>query len=446
MVNKSTLIFFLILFSGKSLFSQDCLYEVSEILTNDHSVHGNANYSKSSLLLTLSENGEYNLILSNASYGWFDEVYSTTQISYGTYSYSDNVLLLYDAPCGFVMEMAVNSNKQLTATKGLSIIQGKTFFGKNDKGFPTAHFLTRIVREETVQTQMLAAGRYMNREDGSFELVVQDDHRYEYFIDGFLISAGSWSQKENVLLFQDDGMDTPFYANNSQISIVNDFPLANIKLFPLYLVSDNNSFLYYGRYQIDVESDQVSCELVINPDHTYELLLEIQETNNTVFCTTISKGHFNSFKEQLILHDDFCDLEMELSISNYVIKMEHGFSFLDGKKVVNFNSEVTSFQSLNDDFSLRLKRDINLQKSKPVSIGQYEDQDQRYSLIINGDGSYQLLLKDILLSEGLWRQQENSLFLRDYSLDIDFVVIHENGTLISSCIPGDFGGAIFKLR
>lgn len=356
MVNRSILIYFLIIFSEISLFAQDCLYEASEISTNDHSVHGEANYSKSSLLLTLSENGEYNLILSNASYGWFDEVYSSTQISYGTYLYSDTVLLLHDAPCGFLMEMAVTSNKQLTATKGLSIIQGKTFKSKNDRGFPITHFSTSKISEEAVPTQTLAAGRYMNREDGSFELVIQDDHRYEYFINGFLISNGSWDQEKNVLLFQDDEMDSPFYATINQIGIINDFSLANIKLFPFFLVSDHNSFLYYGKYQIDIESDQVSCELALNPDHTYELLLDIQETN-TVYRSTISSGHFNSFKEQLILHDDFYDFEMELSILNYVIKMRHGFSFLDGKKVVDYHSEVASFQSLNDDYRLRFKSD-----------------------------------------------------------------------------------------
>lgn len=356
MVNRSILIYFLIILSEISLFAQDCLYEASEISTNDHSVHGEANYSKSSLLLTLSENGEYNLILSNASYGWFDEVYSSTQISYGTYLYSDTVLLLHDAPCGFLMEMAVTSNKQLTATKGLSIIQGKTFKIKNDRGFPITHFSTSKISEEAVRTQTLAAGRYMNREDGSFELVIQDNHRYEYFINGFLISNGSWDQEKNVLLFQDDEMDSPFYATINQIGIINDFSLANIKLFPLFLVSDHNSFLYYGKYQIDIESDQVSCELALNPDHTYELLLDIQETN-TVYRLTISSGHFNSFKEQLILHDDFYDFEMDLSILNYVIKMRHGFSFLDGKKVVDYHSEVASFQSLNDDYRLRFKSD-----------------------------------------------------------------------------------------
>ena len=57
-----------------------------------------------------------------------------------------------------------------------------------------------------------------------------------------------------------------------------------------------------------------------------------------------------------------------------------------------------------------------------------------------------MMITDCVLKAILWRQQDNSLLLHDNSLDIDFVVILENGTLISLCIPGNFGSIRFKLR
>lgn len=447
MVNKAIILVLLVFSSCARLLAQDLLYEAVGILTDNHSVHKKDAYSESSLYLTLTEEKEYNLILSLSAYGPFDGVHKEIQISYGNYYYLDTTIYLLDAIDSYITEMKPYSPRQFIITKGLSLTLGKIFNLKDAPVLPPIHF-SSIEERGTIQTDALSKGRYMNRPEGSFELIIQDSSRYEYFIDGILISNGIWHQKENYLSFKDDDADVHFRAFIDDDGKITSGLPGNPKKFPLYMVSGSDSNIYFGDYQIDINSEQVNCELRLGSDFSYEIQLCFQETEDMVCCAILSYGHYSCSNEHLILHDDFFDYDWELFIKNNIIKTDCGFSFLDRKRIVNYNNENVKVVPPDKDYLNKIKSTINSfsteQGNPQISPGHYEDLNQHHVLYIESNGDFQLYLKDVPLSNGHWKQQNKVLVLHDKQLNHDFTLAIGNGKLMSNGIPGEFGGTMLQ--
>lgn len=448
MVIKLFFTFILIMFTRFGLFAQNQLFECSNIQTTDISAHGNTVYNHSSLYLTLTDDKEYSLVLSRSSFGLFDDVHSATQISYGTYYYTDTVLFLRDALFGFVIELNTDEAGMLVVRKGLNLVLGKTFVIRKDNGFPITHF-SFDKKKKNSNILKLLNGRYMNCASGSYELIIYDNQLYEYCIDGFLISNGTWCQKDNLLSFKDNGLELPFYATLEENSIITGPLPGNNKPHSLLRVSDCYSNVYYGTYEIDINSNLVNCELIINSDHTYEIQLCFQATDDMVNCPVLSYGHYSTANNSLYLHDDFYDYDWELSIIENVVNVGGGYALLDGKAVLNYRNETVEVLPPNDDYLAKIKARIDTfitgQNDLPLVAGLYEDQNHDYSLRINDTGKYQLYLKDALLSDGDWSQKDNILILHDTHLNHDFQIAIGNGSLMSLGIPGEFGGTILTL-
>ena len=210
-----------------------------------------------------------------------------------------------------------------------------------------------------------------------------------------------------------------------------------------------NQKINTGKYQINIESEQVNCELNISPDSTYEIQLCFQETEDMVYCAVLSYGHYSYTNEQLVLHDDYYNFDWNIFIRDKtLIKVNQGYAFLDGKRIVDYQNENVRILPPSENYQNAIKSAIyrfKAQQDNPQLIpGQYEDQNQRYLLKIENDGSYLLFLKDMLLSKGSWNRQNNDLIFNDDDLNHNFTMAIGNRTLLSMGIPGEFGGTMFK--
>lgn len=221
-----------------------------------------------------------------------------------------------------------------------------------------------------------------------------------------------------------------------------------IALILLFLYSENQQ-LPTGKYLIDMESEQVACELLIGTDHTYEVRLSVLDTEDIVWCAILSNGHYSSSKDNLLLHDDHYSFNWELSISDNLVNVSHGYCFLNKKRILSYQKENVDILPPNKEYLNRINTQIEkyiVQQDNPhVELCQYEDRNHHYTLAIENNGGYHLYLKDILVSEGKWSQQDNILVLHDMQLDHDFTMAVGNRTLLSIGIPGEFGGTMFEI-
>ncbi len=220
--------------------------------------------------------------------------------------------------------------------------------------------------------------------------------------------------------------------------------------FVLLLLFFDNQMINTGKYQIDIKSEQVNCELIIGPEYTYEIQLCFQETDDMVYCAVLSFGHYSYSNEQLMLHDDYYNYDWNIIMRDYtLIKAGHGFAFLDGKRIMDFHDESVKILPPSENYLNAIKSEINkfkTQRDNPILIpGQYEDQNQCYLLKLESDGKYQLFLKDVLLSEGSWTRQNKTLVLHDHQLNHNFTMAIGNRALVSMGIPGEFGGTKFEI-
>lgn len=541
-------------------YAQMGLYCSTHVAQNEVYENSIFHYDKSILLLSLFENGEFNLVLSLSA----GDHHSDKQLSFGSFTRVDKVLFLYDELFDFVMQMEIENDTCLKSTNGLSIMKGMHFMFSGTATIPSYSyngikqflFENRNSTSKADTTSNFPKGKYMDQPFGGYELDLFNDGRYEYNVEGFLISKGKWEKNNHLLVFYDDGMSLPYYAcidnsgNNVFLAIGNPrcFPLSisnvpflngfystkdssaatlhlhdgkytlefelsesgigynkkissgsyvfdsdfitlhddlleyetririvsrtelmflgqrynGLKYKSFYWSKPSKSMDTFGEngyrfeqkicnieYEIDINSNQVDCEMIINSDQTYEIRLCFQATEDMVNCAVLSYGHYSTTNESLYLHDDFYNYDWELSLINNAVSIGSGYAFLNGRAILNYRNETVKVLPPNDDYLAKIKAQtdmfINSQNNPRLVAGQYEDQNHGYLLRIKDIGRYQLYLKDVLLSEGDWGKQDNILVLHDVHLNHDFKIAIGNGSLMSLGFPGEFGGTKLTL-
>ena len=210
-----------------------------------------------------------------------------------------------------------------------------------------------------------------------------------------------------------------------------------------------NQKINIGKYQIDINSKQVDCELKISSDSTYEIQLCFQATEDIVNCAILSYGHYSIANELLYLHDDFYGYDWDISFSDNGVSVGRGYAFLNGK-AMKYQNETVEVLPPDDNYLARTRAQFDMfvthQNNPQFVTGQYEGQNHEYLLRIDDIGKYQLYLKDVLLSEGSWSRQDNILILHDVQLNYDFKIAIGNESLLTLGIPGEFGGTMFYLE
>ena len=103
-----------------------------------------------------------------------------------------------------------------------------------------------------------------------------------------------------------------------------------------------------GDYSIDIESGSVWCGLTLTSDETYQITLDCNETEDIVYSAVLSLGHYTCEEERLILHDDYYDYDMDLSIIDNVISVNQGFIFLNNKSIEIYNQQPSNIYPPSD--------------------------------------------------------------------------------------------------
>lgn len=191
------------------------LYRSAQVAQNKASENSINHYDNSVLYLSLLDGGGYNIVLSLSS----ADHHSDTQLSFGTYTKTGKVLSLCDDLFGFIMQMEFVNDTCLRSVKGLSIMKGQSFVFSGTTTISSYLYdgakdlLSENQKNNGCAKSDFHTGRYRNLPGGRYELDLLWRGRYEYNIDGFLISRGRWKKDGQKLLFYDDEMLLPFSAS-----------------------------------------------------------------------------------------------------------------------------------------------------------------------------------------------------------------------------------------
>jgi hypothetical protein len=307
---KKILLFSALLLLILKTHAQTGLYCSAHVAQDEVSENSANIYDKSHLLLSLFENGEYNLVLSLSS----GDHHSDKQLSFGSFTKVDKVLFLRDELFGFVMQMEVENDTCLKSTNGLSIMKGMPFLFSGTTTIPSYRYegMKQFLFEDQYSTidagttSNLAKGKYKDQPLGGYELDLFGDGRYEYNVAGFLISKGKWKKNNRLLVFYDDGMPLPYYASidNSGNNIF--LAIGNPRCFPLSI--SNVPFLN-GFYSMK-DSSEVTLHL---HDGKYKLDFNSSESG-IEHDNRISSGSYVVDSDIIIMHDDLLEYETRMRI------------------------------------------------------------------------------------------------------------------------------------
>lgn len=90
-----------------------------------------------------------------------------------------------------------------------------------------------------------------------------------------------------------------------------------------------------------------------------------------------------------------------------------------------------------------IKSFLNKGDQPELLLGVYSDTRELYSLKIGKLNRYQLFFKDVLISQGVWKQRANLLLLCDKALGYVLSLALGKNEMIGIKIPGELGGPFF---
>ena len=438
---KKILLFSALLLLMLKANAQIGLFRSSHIDQNVASENSIYHYDKSELMLSLFENGEYNLVLSLSS----GDHHSLKQISFGTFTIMNELLFLRDDLFGFVMKMEFENNNCLKSVSGLSIIKGKCFVFSGTATIPTCRFdeaktLLYENQESTNSAEAISCfptGKYKDQPYGGYELDLLSHGRYEYNIDGFLISKGRWTKHEQLLVFYDDEISMPFFAPTDKEEKNVFLILGNPRCFALSIkdVPCQNGF--YTLQDIP--------ETILHlHDGVYVLFFDFGE-GDIENCNRISLGSYVTDSGFITLHDSLLgyDTRMRIVSRMELMSLRKGYyglrykSFYWSKpsKYINLvaNVNVEKMQTTCADFG-------NQDTLNPFSHNLYvcSNNSHLFDLFFSDKGLFQYKFHGMVLLEGSFKRIGNVLLLQDNEIVNPFYVLIEKDGLIPF-LPGIFG-------
>lgn len=201
-----------------------------------------------------------------------------------------------------------------------------------------------------------------------------------------------------------------------------------------------------GVYSIDRFDENVRCNIYFFKSGNYYIDLSETITSDIVESLVLSYGKFSLTNNEVTLIDSFHNYKMQLVVNNKTLIVKQAFGFLKNKRFVFYDSytgsEMKFISTYKDALTLQEQRNIYKRLRKtliPLNFGVFED-DQGFKLNIQKNNMYKLEFKNILLSEGEWRRDNNVLELKDLHLKHSFYVLIYYKMLISKLLPGDYKG------
>ncbi len=440
---KKIFLFGLLLLTVSGTNAQVGLYRSTLVAQNEESENSINHYDKSVLFLSLLEEREYNLVLSLSS----GDCHSDIQLSFGSYTKTGNVLLLNDDLFGFVMQMEFENDNCLKSVNGLSIIKGKNFVFSGTKTIPTYRFGNaksflfedqRVTSDVTKTVLDFPSGKYRNGAMGRYELDLSCHGRYQYNIDGFLISKGKWRREGQSLLFYDDEMPLPFFAPIDKEGKNVFLIIGNPRFVPLSIleVSCQNGF-----YTLQCDDFAVSLQL---HDGTYFLVFD-SSGDDFVYYDKISYGGYVVDSGFLTLHDSLLGYEMRMRIvsSTELMFLRKGYR---GVRYTNISwSKPSKYARKMTELDVERIKTIceeyrNQDALNPFPHGQYlySNIQHFFELSLFDSGLFQYKIYDIPMLEGSFERYGNLLLLHDNEIKEPFCILIEKDGIIPF-LPGIFG-------
>ena len=207
-----------------------------------------------------------------------------------------------------------------------------------------------------------------------------------------------------------------------------------------------------GVYSIDRFDENVRCKIYFFKSGNYYIDLSETITSDIVESFILSIGKFSLTNNEVELIDNVHNYKMQLVVDNKTLIVKQAFGFLKNKRFVFHNSytgrELKFISTFKDALTLQEERKSYKRLRKtliPLNFGVFEDE-QGFKLNIQKNNMYKLEFKNIILSEGEWRRDNNVLELKDIHLKHSFYVLIYYKMLISKLLPGDYKGCSLKKK
>lgn len=201
-----------------------------------------------------------------------------------------------------------------------------------------------------------------------------------------------------------------------------------------------------GIYSIDRFVENLECNIYFFKSGSYYIELTENVTSDINESLILSYGKFSLTNNEITLIDKVQDYKMQLTIDNNTLIVKRAFGFILNRRFVYYNiitSSEPKFLSSNLDAHMLKVERKSFSKTHltlaPLNFGIFENE-QGFKLNIQKNNKYKLEFKNIILSEGEWRRDDNELKLKDINLNHSFYVLINDKMLISKLLPGDYKG------
>ena len=201
-----------------------------------------------------------------------------------------------------------------------------------------------------------------------------------------------------------------------------------------------------------IEFQDKNCKICLDKNNNYTISVESLESSDMIFVMLLSQGKYERHKNNLLLCDDE-GFEMSFKIKKNKLSPNKSFAFMRGYDQVTryIHKDDACFYNYDSAYIKRKIKKINEFKNTSSSkngfyCGMYESVGYvDGSININENGTFEIAYKDLLLSKGEWKIEDNMLYLYDLDLSYQHEIIINGKTLMFKKSFGDFDSVVFKL-
>lgn len=212
--------------------------------------------------------------------------------------------------------------------------------------------------------------------------------------------------------------------------------------------SQNNIF---GIYSIENLTEKVDFNIYLFKNGNYYIEFSENVTDDIISSLVLSYGDYTIINNMITLTDKTLNFKMQFIIENNTLTVIQGFVFMERQKKIFISNDPgnemeINYCNININLIQKEREQYNNSHTVlvPLDFGIFENE-QGYKLYIYPNNKYVLEFKNIKLSEGEWKRDNNLLNLLDLSLYFTFYVLIKDNILISKLLPGDIQGmSLFK--
>ncbi len=207
------------------------------------------------------------------------------------------------------------------------------------------------------------------------------------------------------------------------------------------------SLIYRGSFGLPKQNSYI--ELVLG-DSEYTLKMCI-DFSDIYMSFLLSFGQrFNDEDGTQVLYDKLNGFDMLLRAEGEKgFLLEKGFSGIAPMRLTYYrdHAEFSSLPEMDfDSVRDQWERYRSQTELRDFRCGLYEIVHPGvFKLEVSEDTTYRYFVNEIVVSEGVWKRRGNLLVFHDSCLGEVFSALIEDGYLVGSCFPGEFGAGKFRI-